>query len=380
MDFDFSPGEKAFFTQLSTELAAVATSDDDGEADLSALAARLRGDLARLAATPYLRLAAEGQTAELGAAALVAATELLADRSPSLCLAVESSVRLLGRALAAFGADRQKARWLAPLVEGRAIGAIAIPPPTLGAAAAPPAVRAEVDGDSVVVTGEASLVVNAPLADLLGVVGLVGDRAAIVLVERGARGLAIGERLTTSAYGGAAIAGLALDRCRVAAEAVVPGPDGVDLVAVLRRWESLAAAGASLGLMKTCLDGARRHARTQTAGPGGKPLVKHQEISFKLAEMLTLYQTSRLLAFRASWLEGTRSGEAGPVIDCAKVFCTESAEQVASAALQVLSTAGLVTPNPVERAFRCAKHGQTLGTSTEAARMQIGDDVLARWG
>jgi alkylation response protein AidB-like acyl-CoA dehydrogenase len=384
MDFDFSPGEKAFFAQLATELASVSSSEDDGGGGGGGeLDARLRRDLARLAATPYLAMSLTGDRTPSGTAALLAAVELVASRSPSLGLAVESSARLFGRAVAAFGTKAQRDRWLAPVVGGTKVAALALPESTMSVVNAPLTTRGEPLGDDVVVTGAKGFVVNAPLADLFAVVGLVGDRQAIFLVDRDAEGLRIGQRLATSAFAGAAISGLSLDRCRVAAGDVVHAPEGVDLVATLRRWESLVAIGICLGLMRTCFEAAKKHARTHTSGGEGggvKPIVKHQEVSFKLAEMLTLHQTSRLLAFRAAWLEDTGSDDAAAVTSCAKVFCTESAEQVSSAALQVLSTAGIVTPNPVETAFRCAKHVQIAGTSTEIARVQIGDDALQRWG
>ncbi|MBW2219000.1 MAG: acyl-CoA dehydrogenase, partial [Deltaproteobacteria bacterium] len=58
------------------------------------------------------------------------------------------------------------------------------------------------------------------------------------------------------------------------------------------------------------------------------------------------------------------------------VFLTESAEQVASSALQILAGSGYQTGNAAERAFRCSKYLQIAGTSTEISRVKIGDAAM----
>jgi len=63
---------------------------------------------------------------------------------------------------------------------------------------------------------------------------------------------------------------------------------------------------------------------------------------------------------------------------CAKVFCAESAEQVASNALQILGGNGYLKGNPAEEAYREAKYLQIAGTSTEISRIKLGDEVLER--
>jgi alkylation response protein AidB-like acyl-CoA dehydrogenase len=109
---------------------------------------------------------------------------------------------------------------------------------------------------------------------------------------------------------------------------------------------------------------------------GGKPIIAYQEVAFKLAEMLTLLQTSQLLAYRAAWTADTDAGKAPSLTLCAKVFCTEAAEKVASAALQILAGSGFTSGNVAERAYRCAKYGQIAGTSTEIARVKLGDAAM----
>jgi len=142
----------------------------------------------------------------------------------------------------------------------------------------------------------------------------------------------------------------------------------------LRQWENLVLIGASLGMMKSSFESAKTFANTHRTG--GKPIIAYQEVAFKLAEMLTLYQTSQLLAFRAAWASNMSDRKGGSLTLCAKVFCTESAEKVASQALQVLSGTGYRKGNKAECAYRCAKYAQIAGTSTEIARVKLGDEAL----
>jgi len=109
---------------------------------------------------------------------------------------------------------------------------------------------------------------------------------------------------------------------------------------------------------------------------GNKPIIAYQEVGFKLAEMLTLLQTAQLLAYRAAWMAETVNRETSSLAHCAKVFCAESAEEVASQALQILGGHGYIGRNPVEEGYRNAKYLQIAGTSTEISRMKIADGVL----
>ena len=95
-----------------------------------------------------------------------------------------------------------------------------------------------------------------------------------------------------------------------------------------------------------------------------------------MAEMLTLLHTAQLLAYRAAWMVETGDREAGVLVHCAKVFSSESAEEVASSALQILGGKGYVQGNPAEEGYRNAKYLRIAGTSSEISRMKIGDEVL----
>ena len=129
-------------------------------------------------------------------------------------------------------------------------------------------------------------------------------------------------------------------------------------------------------MMSSSVTAATDYAKTHQSG--GKPVIAYQEVGFKLSEMLTLYQTAQLYAYRAAWIADDDPKAADVLTLCAKVFCTEAAETVAGKALQILSAAGYRSGSPAEQAYRCAKYGQIAGISTEIARVKIGDAALGR--
>jgi alkylation response protein AidB-like acyl-CoA dehydrogenase len=105
-------------------------------------------------------------------------------------------------------------------------------------------------------------------------------------------------------------------------------------------------------------------------------VIAYQEVGFKLSEMLTLYQTAQLLAYRAVWTMATQPKEGASLIWCAKVFSTEAAERVAGEALRILAGQGYRFGSASESAYRAAKWTQISGVSTEIARVRIGDHAL----
>jgi alkylation response protein AidB-like acyl-CoA dehydrogenase len=217
-------------------------------------------------------------------------------------------------------------------------------------------------------------VINAPLADWFAVASMMDGKNVICLVEKGAPGLVIGKRGSTLGYEGVAISELTLNECTIPANQVIWPENDKEMLNQLRLWENQILIGASLGLMKTTFESAKNYSKTHKTG--GKPIIAYQEVGFKLSDMLTLFQTSQLFAYRAAWTEDAAPKDVESLTLCAKVFCTEAAEQVSAKAMNILGGSGFLSGNPVEQAFRCSKYGQIAGTSTEISRVKIGDTAL----
>ncbi|MFP4476624.1 MAG: acyl-CoA dehydrogenase family protein [Desulfatibacillaceae bacterium] len=372
MNFDFSEHEFVFLAELETMVAEYAGCTET-ETAAAADGKAVREFLKKLAGTPYLKLGLS-EVEGMGMATLAAAWEGFASRAPSLYLAVETSTRLFGRLLAKYGVPEQRDRWLGPLLAGDLVGTVALSENTINVDNDPMATVAAPEGEDYSLRGAKNHVIGANYADVCAVVAAINGKLGVFFVERGAGGMDVSAPLSTAAYTGAALCGLTFNGCKVRGADMVGPFDAKKLLEELRMWENQILLGASLGSMRASMDAAKQYAKEHRTG--GKPIIAYQEVGFQLAEMLTSFQTSQLMVYRTMWLTEAGDSDVRDVTLCAKVFCTESAEEVASKALQVLGGQGLLAGHPAEAAYRNTKFGQVCGTSTEIARVRIGDSAL----
>jgi len=132
-----------------------------------------------------------------------------------------------------------------------------------------------------------------------------------------------------------------------------------------------------VGLMQRTTAAAKQYSGSHERA--GKPILAHQEIRFRLAEMLTMTQAAQLLTYRAGWMYANEEPETASLVRCAKVFASEASEKVANLAMQIMAGQGYVWGNEVERGYREAKYAALAGTTSEIARMAIADDLLSRY-
>jgi alkylation response protein AidB-like acyl-CoA dehydrogenase len=305
---------------------------------------------------------------------LLAAQETLAAISPSLFLSAETSVRIFGRLIAVYGTPEQQTEFLPALTEGRLIGAVALSEGGMSIENNPLTTTGRMVGGGFKVSGSKTYVVNGPIADWIAVAGTEEERIAFFLIQKGSEGLSTGERLATLGYSGVAASAISVENCPVPPRYVIGDCKGKEPLRSIRAWEDGILTAGSLGLMQRCYETAVPYAKSHESG--GRPIIRYQEVGFKLAEMLTLMQTAQLLAYRAAWMAEVGDREAPVLAHCAKVFCAESAEAVASDALQILGGHGYIRGNLAEEGYRNAKYLQIAGTSTEISRMKIGDGIL----
>lgn len=374
MNYDFTETELEFFADIAEGMKSLGDIEPLERRDIPGNKEYIGRVLEMLSKTPYLKLGAETVEGLNGQLSLMGAMEVLSDISPSAFLSVEASARLFARAVSLWASHDQKQRFLAPILEGKNIGALGLSEASMNIENDSLGAAGEKQGESVIISGAKQYVINAPIADWIAVVGSCQGEHALFVIEKDTAGMMIDPSLETMGYQGTPISGITLENCEIPAEQVIFPAAGSSMPAVLRIWENQILLGASLGLAKTAFDTAMNYAKTHQSG--GKPVIAYQEVGFKLSEMLTLLQTSQLLAYRAAWTLETAPDEAEELVLCAKVFCTESCEQICSEALKILGGSGYIYGNRAERAYRCAKFGQIAGTSTEIGRVKIGDAEL----
>ena len=374
MNYDFTEAEHTLFADIAKQVNALGAPAALEQRDPSEKGWQIRRVIETLAQTPYLRLGLQPVEGFNGQLTLMGAMEVLAGISPSAYLAVEAAARLFGRAVGNWGSSGQKEKFLEPILSGQGLGALALSEGAMNIENEPLATTGEKQGDSVLVTGTKQYVINASIADWIAVAGVCEGASALFIVESQAPGLSVDAPLQTPGYQGTPISAITMDRCKIPIEQVIFPADKDNTPAVLRMWENQILLGASLGISKTAFETARDYAKSHRSG--GKPVIAYQEVGFKLAEMLTMLQTAQLLAYRTAWTLENAPHEAYELMLSAKIFCTESAEQICSEAMKILGGSGYISGNPAEMAYRCAKFGQIAGTSTEIARVKIGDAAL----
>jgi alkylation response protein AidB-like acyl-CoA dehydrogenase len=373
MNFDFKDDEKRLFETIRAIAGAAPSEEILAGQSAEAVSRTLRDILNRLAEAGYLQLGF-GKNAKADAVPLMGAMETLAGQARSLFLAVEMSTRVLGRAIAHWADSGQKEQWLQSLLAGNWLGALALSEDTMNVENDPLTTRGVRKDGRVLVSGRKQYVVNGPLADRIGAVGMLDGKLAIFMIDRQAEGLSVSDRIRTMGYDGLHIAEIGLHDCDLSEADVILPPENAPVLDLLRLWENEILLAAALGLMQASLAEARDFAKSHRSG--GKPVIAYQEVGFKLSEMLTLYQTAQLLAYRAVWTMATQPKEGASLIWCAKVFSTEAAERVAGEALRILAGQGYRFGSASESAYRAAKWTQISGISTEIARVKIGDQAL----
>lgn len=377
MNFDWTVQEQDIKTRVGQlfDTSSLAELEAMEQAAPNKLRSIVNHYLGRLAKIGYLDLAVgpEGRTDTVR---LIAAQEELAGRSTSLFLSVEASARLFGGLVRGFARPDQLRDVVEGLRQGDLIAGVGLSEPAEPRESSGMLTRGRTDGQEYVVNGKKSFVTNGPIADYVATLGEVEGRLAVFIVQPGQPGLVMGPTIKTLGCNGLAVCSMELQDVSVAADRVLgpfESPSPLDFV---RLTNDLILTVASVGIMQKTVVAAKAWAQSHERG--GKTIFSRQEIRFKLAEMLTLSQTSQLLTYRAGWMYASSDPEAETVIRCAKVFTSEAAERVASMAMQIMAGAGYISGNTIERAFRDSKYAGVAGTTSEIARMSIAEDLLRR--
>jgi len=311
----------------------------------------------------------------------VALEEIAAgDGATSTVISVQNSV-VCGPILA-FGTAAQKDRYLKPLASGDKIGCFCLTEPHTGSDAAAIATRAEFvrgadsdGGGHYVLNGTKQFITSGKNADVAIVFALT-DKAA------GKKGMsAFIVDTTLPGYDAARIedklgqrasdtAQIVLSDCRVPAANLL-GREGEGYRIALANLEAgrIGIAAQAVGMARAAFEAALSYARERESF--GKPIIEHQAISFRLADMATQIEAARQLTWHAAALR-----DAGlPCLkeaSMAKLFSSEMAERVCSDAIQIHGGYGYVTDFPVERIYRDVRVCQIYEGTSDIQRLVIG--------
>jgi len=295
------------------------------------------------------------------------------DGATSTIVSVQNSV--VCGPLNAFGTDAQKEKYLKPLARGEQFGCFCLTEPQVGSDAGAIATRAERSGDSWVLNGVKQFITTGKNADV-AIVFAVTDKAAgkrgisAFVVETSAPGFNVSRVEEKLGQRASDTAQITFENCRLPVSSVL-GREGEGYRIALSNLEAgrIGIAAQAVGMARAALDAALAFARERVAF--GKAIAEHQAVNFKLADMATEIEAARQLVWHAASLR-----DAGqPCLkeaSMAKLFASEMAERVCSAAIQVHGGYGYVADFAVERIYRDVRVCQIYEGTSEIQRLVIG--------
>ena len=309
----------------------------------------------------------------------VLAIEELSRVDPAVGLVVDVHNTLVLNALVKRGTPAQQAALLPRLVS-TAVGAYALSEPEAGSDAFALTTRAERDGDGYVLRGRKVWITNGREADVFIVFATIDPAAGYrgitaFLVERGTPGFTVGRKEEKLGIRASSTCELIVDGCRVGADAVLGEPGRGYKVAIETLNEGRIGIGAQMvGLAQGALDHAVAYVKTRRQF--GKAIAEFQGVQFQLARAATDIEASRLLVYNAARLRDAgrpflREAAMG------KLHASETAERVASLAVELHGGNGYTRDYPVEKLYRDAKIGQIYEGTSNMQLQTIAKILLA---
>jgi len=176
------------------------------------------------------------------------------------------------------------------------------------------------------------------------------------IVEKGMKGLEIGDREKNMGIRALPTYELKLKNCRVPKENRLGGPAGCDFDLIMNRSQ-VALSAMSVGVARAAFEYSRDYAKDRVAF--GEPVASRQTIAFMLAEMAIEIDATRLMTWEAAW-KLDRKEEATQEASLAKTYADDMALMVTDRAVQILGGHGYVREHPVELALRNARGFSTF--------------------
>ncbi len=272
------------------------------------------------------------------------------------------------------GNAQQKAKWLAPLARGEMLGAFCLTEPHVGSDASGLRTTAVRDGDGYVLNGVKQFITSGKHGQVAIVIAVTDKGAgkkgmSAFLVPTDAPGYVVARLEEKLGQHSSDTAQINFENCRIPAENLI-GSEGEGYKIALGGLEGgrIGIASQSIGMARSALEVAIQYARERESF--GQPIFNHQAVGFRLAECATKIEAARQLTWHAAVLR-----DAGrPCLKeaaMAKLFASEMAEQVCSAAIQTLGGYGYVADFPVERIYRDVRVCQIYEGTSDVQKILI---------
>ncbi|GER07119.1 acyl-CoA dehydrogenase [Iodidimonas muriae] len=294
---------------------------------------------------------------------------LMSVNNSPVCAAIEGA-----------GNEEQKAQWLTQLATGKAIGAFCLTEPQAGSDASAIKTRARKNNSGWVLNGTKQFITSGRIASVAIVFAVTDPDAgkrgiSAFLVPTDTAGYKVARIEEKLGQKSSDTAQIVFEDMAIPASCLL-GKEGDGYRLALMNLEAgrIGIAAQSVGMAQAALDYATAYATERESF--GKPIIAHQAVGFRLADMATQLEAARQLVLHAASLKD--SGEPCLKEACmAKLFASEAAEKVCSAAIQTLGGYGYLQDYPVERIYRDVRVCQIYEGTSDIQRLVINRQMTA---
>ena len=300
-----------------------------------------------------------------------------ADASVAITMAAHNSLGTLPLLL--FGNDDQKRSYLPKLASGEILGAFGLTEPEAGSDAGATKTRAIKSNNDYVVNGGKIFITNAGKAGLLSFTAQVIDSGnnigiAAFIIPTDTPGLEIGKKEKKMGWKASDTRQIYFKDMKIPSSAMLGQPENGFKTFLKTLTSGRISIGAlSVGTALGAYEKALGYSVERSAF--NKPIHEFQSIGFKLADMATSIQASKLLVYHAAWLKDQGKG-INKEAAMAKLFASETAMNVTSEAIQIHGGYGYVKDYDVERYFRDAKILEIGEGTSEIQRLIISREII----
>lgn len=302
------------------------------------------------------------------------AIEELSRVCASTGVTLSAHTSLAGWPIYKFGSEEQKHKFLKPMAQGEKIGGYGLTEPGSGSDAGGMKTTARLEGDHYVLNGSKIFITNGGVADIYVVFALTDPAnkhkgTTAFIVESSFEGFSVGKKEKKLGIRSSPTTEIIFEECKVPAENVLGEiGEGFKIAMMTLDGGRNGIAAQAVGIAQGALDAAAAYAKERVQF--GKPIAAQQGIGFKLADMATNVEASRLLTYQAAWLEseGLPYGKESAM---SKLFAGDTAMRVTTDAVQVFGGYGYTKDYPVERFMRDAKITQIYEGTQEIQRLVI---------
>jgi acyl-CoA dehydrogenase len=278
-----------------------------------------------------------------------------------------------------FGTEEQKKKYVPKLATGEYLGAFGLTEPQAGSDASALKTRAVRDGDYYIINGSKIFITNGGEADTYIVFAVTNPEKgkhgiSAFIVEKDTPGFIVGKDEKKMGLHGSRTVQLTFEEMKIPVEQRL-GEEGEGFKIAMANLDvgRIGIAAQALGIAEAAFEKANQYAKERHQF--GKPIVSNQGVAFKLADMATAIEASKLLIYRAASLR--EQGKAcGMEASMAKLFASRTSVEVTTEAIQIFGGYGYTKEYPVERYFRDAKITEIYEGTSEIQKIVISRNLL----